>query len=1836
MRYNRTFRKQSVTELFSTARAPDRSVPPLSDSPSTCSRAALPCSPKTKSSRRQYGEVKPCSVLLSRLSDDGIAELLGASCSKRSFTLRDKRVANGLGSDLKARLALSTESKREGDGPVKSQVKAHCDPPEVKYSKEMSNVREAATLQAVSLVTQQATANAEPDKSEELADIIKFLIETDPKRSKEVHISLAAEEPGINKKTAAIERPKEAQEHFSTPQKLKAANFELVRDCVTDSVKHLTDSKEDVVIQHSSRCRKIPAEVKDVVSSTNGSVNCSSAVEGQPSPSVVSQKHSGGSGILKKSTAEFVLPAPSIYGFTYEPELNAQRVSGLSSPDSVLGACQAPKANSPLPQTEIISEFAAMGVVDSPKETSRSAGDRASDHNRTPLNSSVKDEAAYSSSTCKALDLEASGERPKTMVPDTLRPPGISEETSDSLENSAGARLVIEDKDDACPDIDKAATPSPPFYRDTRSRCEEDDSCNVARRNDESLGGDQLRTAARPDVDTELESTPVASVSHNKAGSSLKCAGSGTGPEERNSLLVPEKDAPEPKQPTIKSESVPEEAARKDSDVESDDTEALEWAPCTVLTPCNSPGNSRESGFKNDREASDAQLLLESVGCQRELSASDSKEDSGIPDGNVMSDDGEGDEVTPTATVEARGKILKPANLISVFTEIQEGKIVSVDCKKFRKRDRPGVSMSSPSKKFASAKEQLNGSANRKAGEDVDAVVSEVLRDLIEKTVKGSSGLLGEKISTENLRHLFRTFCESNGYRYQDFVSDEAGLNLSALFEQPLVEMQDIAMKKRRRGSSDHGSSSDHGPEIPPRITRKRRKCSTPVPEKRMLTRSQWRRTCNVKSFEEAACRDETKNDDEPRDATHGRESAVVSPELFSSNTESSMEVCSAKLSQELGSTLSKCNDSTSPEPQLETSNISTSAISAAQVHSVQSPEPPKLSCMEASVASSPCQLTHPQEKESAKSPERTDMFPDLDVSDQEEDRLVICDSEDIEQLPASPTTCHSDNARALESREQWCGAAKSLSPMDEVTKREAPATVPKELQESAKRELSVVRVLCESEEAAGNTSVICHSAARADSIETTSPGDADGSAAFPRVRTDSTLPATVANVSREDAKHLGASSCPTSAADGEAHGLVLVKDEPATSGPTSHGEGVSGAQGGSEEPLDLSVKESTFRPRADIPVGKVHPQMASAPSPIETNDSPINYSSKSGASESNVVNPRLEAKGPVADANHLSNNGSQSTARSEGSKEDTGSDSILQRLLLDPNRKPKEPETESPMPVILDVRSLYRASDSPKDTGKRSRDSDIVTEAKSLLSARLAAKQQSSSIQLPKGSTVASVPPMSFPENKLGMSTLESKIMELKKQIHHLTILATYKEKELACISSLRTAKEDALKQLEHKYPGICSVVRDFGSDGATSEPSNSPGMTDVPSIVTQAATATSLSAGGPSDSDPPLQKKLAVQPPLIPAPRLRIGIPEHESSRRLPLPYERSHSSTPPGYSQREVKQPAALVVAAPAKSAFCVPSATLQGHRTQRLLLPKAPAPQHPVSTAVSTSPRLNTSALTPSSAAMATWWNGSNGAISSAEQPSSLSHHLRRDNLREYASPSSPEYQKTASLSPAMKTQHQGGAPQRQSSGDTSARPSQRRSRESSLSISEGSREVASAVSRHPEDFGLSMGPSGAVSGQSSTAYALNRANIAATNIYNQAMAYSLYQQLRLNKEASSVAQAEASATSASLLEKMKQGLPPSQQQMYQKSLGSLLEQAKGRPTAWEHLNLLLQKESMDVPAAELPWAQSGLACINCGDPRVKYVCSCCRTQTFCSEQCQIKLWTKQKTQTSTKH
>ncbi|CAN7947985.1 unnamed protein product [Ixodes hexagonus] len=1094
MRYNRISWKEFGTELSDRTRAPDRRVQALSKPVGTCSRGVLLCSPDTRRHRHRLlgGEVRPCSVRVARLSDEGISKLLRGSCSKRALTLHDKSGANGLSSDLKARLASSTAKKGDCHGSVQNQVKAGRDPPEVKYCKEMSTVKDTSTIKGSSVLTELEVVNASPDKSEELADIINFLIETDPRRSKEVPVSSAAKEPGLKKTTSEAEHPQGVQEQSPTFQKVRSTKSEQVRGSVTDCTNRIEASKGDVVIQSRARSSKNSPrsrEVKCVLVTTQETLDCPNYAEkGRPDSSAVPQLNSDGFRIRENSTAGFVLPAPGIYGFTYEPKLNLRSASGLSSSDSVLGTCQAVNARSPFQQPEVSSESATMGVVDSPRETSPSAGYHASDKSPKTIDLNEKNAAAYSSSTSKAIDLNVSSEPPKTMVSDTLRSSGILEETSDSLKNSSGARLVIEDKNDACPDTDKLATPSPPTYRGTRSGREEDDSCSGAPRNDEALGGDQLRTAARPDVDTQLASSPEISVFHGKVGSHLNTANS-----------VPEDDASVQKRFIVQCEPVPEEEGRKESDVESDETEALEWAPYTISTPCNSPDNSRECGVKDDGEPAHGKL----VGCQQELSATESKEASGVPDVKVMSDGAAGHEAIPIEAVEARGRILKQPNLISVFTEIREGKIVSVDCKKFRKRDRPCGSMSSPSKKrLVFEKERLtDGSENGKADEDdVDTVVGEVVRDIVEKTVSSSSGLLGEKTSTENLKHLFRTFCENNGYRYQDFVSDEAGLNFSALFGQTIAEMQDTGAKKRRRGSSDHGSLSDHGLEV--RTTRKRRKRSAPLPEKRMLTRSQWRRTCNVKPSEEAASRDGTKNGDEHPEINHGRDSADVSMELYSSNTESSIEVPGADLSQELETPLSKGNGCASPGPELKTEGISGSTTSVGQSYTVQPSQPPKLSCMEASVAVSPTQISDVRDTETVQAPERTDMLPDLDVSDQEEDRLVICDSEDTQQ-PASPAaTCHSDNVCALEHDQQQCGAAKSPILDGELTKLSVPAAAPAE-EPQLPTKGSSTRVLCESEEAAENTSVICRSPARADSIETTSAGDADARAAFPAVRSD-------------------------------------------------------------------------------------------------------------------------------------------------------------------------------------------------------------------------------------------------------------------------------------------------------------------------------------------------------------------------------------------------------------------------------------------------------------------------------------------------------------------------------------------------------------------------------------------------------------------------------------------------------------------------------------------------------------------------------------------------------------
>ncbi|KAH7985225.1 hypothetical protein HPB52_024254 [Rhipicephalus sanguineus] len=426
-------------------------------------------------------------------------------------------------------------------------------------------------------------------------------------------------------------------------------------------------------------------------------------------------------------------------------------------------------------------------------------------------------------------------------------------------------------------------------------------------------------------------------------------------------------------------------------------------------------------------------------------------------------------------------------------------------------------------------------------------------------------------------------------------------------------------------------------------------------------------------------------------------------------------------------------------------------------------------------------------------------------------------------------------------------------------------------------------------------------------------------------------------------------------------------------------------------------------------------------------------------------------------------------------------------------------------------------------------------------------------------------------------MSTLESKIVELKKQIHHLTILATYKEKELACISSLRTAKEDALKQLESKYPGICSVISAFGTESGSGESSDSPGFTDVPSIVAQAATATAdLTSRGvslPTETDSHLLKKPAVQSqqqtqhsPALPIPLL-AGTPaphrlransasERDSPGRGLMPYDRNGAASGGLFgvygallsltSWRRQRPPRPVPSAAVSQraNAFCDSECRCSGCST-------------PTSRGLS-------SMVSPSAAAAAaavsSWWNAPNARA-----------------LREYASSSSTAaLLKAASVPSSLTKSHSSAA------GSISSLSSQRYVKNRShrrlaeaaaASRPEDTRDVAAELADKQEEFNLALG------------------------MYNQAMAYSLYQQLR----------AQGGRASAGRGANMQAGLPT---------------------------ELLSLQPKLSAP--EMSWLQAGLVCVNCGDPRVKFVCSCCRTQTFCSEQCQAKLWSKLKTQPSSKN
>lgn len=1977
------------------------------------------------------------------------------------FKLPKTVSANGLSlGSVEAKLAISTKSPaqcelgrgsetatvRGGAKKVQHLIEAIRDTNKGSGASRSPKDAEVCSGLPLRLEVKRSSDDEEVDKSEELSDIINFLIKTDPRRSRESRGVLDASSD-------------DTERSFSPP----------VRLC----------GKE----------RELPCPLQPNVKADGGDRQLSglpAANSPQPPSSTVR---------AVASPLRIVLPAPDIYGFNYQPDYAFRSVAGAPS-----------QAEATLADAKCESE-ASLRLVDTTQDAEMSKPRGSEETGDGPVNGSDPRcfEVADKCEVPSAADAEIHEKTPAASPAvnnDVAEKGDIANKgyaLSDGLIVKPGGDISQEGASDSCPAADSAvahggpvasancddgraadndsAALDLPAYRDARPRCAEEDS--IAGHNASRSDGDADRGSCAPE-ERELRTPAKVATSPAPDASPQSCAS-----EPRQAKLEDVTKGPVASPPARSCDddadisalqecsgvTLPdnhEKACNTESDAESDSTEALQWSPGRA-SRSNSAEYTREGGAATvdaaRDETPDDVVAAEAGPSNRPVDEVKQEDVSQLLNG---SDDLECSEHTEEPVAPACTRSPAPSdsgldNLISVFTTVEEGKIVSVDCKKFRKRGRP-----LGAKRRNALKRARMAAIGMTSPDDVEFAVKQLLRDVVDG-IAIAGGETPSKLSEANLKDVISSFCESNGFSRQDFAGDDDEICFGSVLRDEHSDATGGTAKRRRCGSSDHGSSSEQGSQTPRTggngTTSKRYRKRETVPTKRMLTRSQWRRSCYQKEQQQdGAATDHPDNGllvlrdgaESLPDAKRRRRSVDLASDMDSSNTESSADVpssaCGAPQDVDLSLTVDEAASCGAGDKLRAASGASDSVrcdddarvlVAAggysAPVNSsiyLSSSEPPKLGYMEPSVTTAPRELSTlasarvgggsvssdrdkvsvPHDAQEAHSrshshgrrkqqphhygfvDERASVGVDDDQDDDDdESQLVICDTDDScpDAPPSAASSGRGDNVaetlRAVWRKSEadaYTGGARNTS-----RQRRSPLRRMRGSSPAANATLGA-GAECESGKAAPDTGVVCLDDEEGDvrTPEATvsvagvvpegssrgllkspptalssvrgspaAPSACDGTGATVESALRPTTSSPTGTSHRRTASsssghhasgsssslHPWPTSLPTPSSGTESPDIIVVREEPndlSVSGRTANLAQQQQQLG--LEPLDLSVKEQSFRPKADIPVGKVQPQMATtshSASQETPANSPINYSSSSRhvapahSEEDDRSRERERRAAHGSDSN--SSSGSQGGAGTPSTSEPP-SDSILQRLLLDPSRKPKESDSSaasSPVQVILESRNNRGSAEAAKDPAKRGRDTDVANEAKSLLNARLTARHQEQQHQmqqqhqqqhspLGKASNMASVPPMSFPENNLGMSTLESKIVELKKQIHHLTILATYKEKELACISSLRTAKEDALKQLESKYPGICSVISAFGTESGSGDSSGSPGFSDVPSIVAQAATATadltSLGVSLAPDSDPPLQKKPAMQAqqqsqhsPALPI-RLLSGNPaphrlransasERDSPGRGLMPYDRASAATgapPPASAARssvsprggDNRPPRPVPSSAPSKSAFSVPSASsssssssssaaaaaaaASSQRPPRLLLPKGPMPPAPPAAAVpvaQTPTSRGVSSMAASSAAAAAvsnWWNTPNGAPLSLT--AGLPHHLQRDALREYASSSSTAaLLKAASVPSSLTKQHSSAAASMSSlsrpetlaglASDMSRSSHQRRLAEAAAAATsrqEDTRDVAAELARQQEEFNLALGSGGSLAGVNAAAaaaaaaaagaYPLGRAGLsAAASMYNQAMAYSLYQQLRVNKEAA-LAQAEASA----LLEKMKQHNMPSQQQqqqqLYQKAL---LEQAtKNRPTAWEHISHLLQKESPanmqaglpsellslqpKLSAPEMSWLQGGLVCMNCGDPRVKFVCSCCRTQTFCSEQCQAKLWSKLKAQPPSKN
>ncbi|KAH7956431.1 hypothetical protein HPB52_009620 [Rhipicephalus sanguineus] len=1066
--------------------------------------------------------------------------------SRTVFKLPKTGPANGLSlGSVEAKLAISTKRPAQCESaPGSEAATAHGGAKKVQYSIESikntnkgsgasrsPNHVEACPGLPLRLQVNRSSDDEEVDKSEELSDIINFLIETDPRRSRESCGVLDVSSD-------------DTERSFSPPVRL----CEKERD----------------------QACPLPPNVKTDAEAASSTPRSTERAETSP--------------------LSIVLPAPDIYGFNYQPDYAFRRVA--STPSQVKATSADAKGEFEVSlrlvgttqDAEMSETRGSEGTGDIPVNGSDPHSFEAADKCQVPsaaeaeirektaaasppVNNDVTEKSDIANKGCALSDgliVKSDGDISQEDASDS-RPVADSAVVRGGPVESANC-------DDGCAADNGTAALDSPAYPDARPPCAEEDS--PAGRNGSRNDGDADRGSCAP-KERELRTPAKPAVSPAPNASSESGASEPRQAEledvKKGSLASPSAKACD--DVDIDVVSAPQECSELtlpddhkkacDSDAESDSTEALQWSPGRA-SRSNSAEYTREGcGATVDAagdEASD-NVVASAAGSSSDPVVEVKQEDaSSLLNGT---DDLECSEQNEESIASACTRALSPSdrgldNLISVFTTVEEGKIVSVDCKKFRKRGRPVGA-----KRRNALKRAQMASIDMAPPDDVEFTVKQLLRDVVDG-IAITGGEVPSKLSEANLKDVISSFCESNGFSRQDFAGDDEEICFGSVLRDDHSDATGGAVKRRRRGSSDHGSSSEQGSQTPRSggngPTSKRYKKRETVPTKRMLTRSQWRRSCYQKEQQQdGAATDHPDNGllvlrdgaESLPDAKRRRRSVDLASDMDSSNTESSADVpslaCGASQDMDLslpadeaassgaadelranpgGSDAVKCDG----EPRV----LMGARVCSAPVNSsiyLSSSEPPKLGYMEPSVTTAPRELSplasaragggcvsdcekvsvprdalesgargrsHSQGRRKQQSPQYGFVGEracagggDHDENDDDgESQLVICDTDDScpDAPPSGASSARGDSAADKVRAASHAGEVDAYSGVRESRQRRSPHRRLRGASPAAnttQQRLGGGGAECESGKAAVDTGVVCIDDDEGDNIRT-------------------------------------------------------------------------------------------------------------------------------------------------------------------------------------------------------------------------------------------------------------------------------------------------------------------------------------------------------------------------------------------------------------------------------------------------------------------------------------------------------------------------------------------------------------------------------------------------------------------------------------------------------------------------------------------------------------------------------------------------------------------------------